>query len=319
MKELECPIPMILVPVDDTAESARAVEYAGCLAAPYGEAIQGITLIHVIGAGYFNSHAGYRDLRVLRVEESEAFRKLRELHYGRDIFPILERGAEILMGMGLQGSRIGRVVVHGKVWKELLAHAQAGAFSTLILARTFGEDDAEHDLGSAALTLLQRATGMDIYLVGTHVLEDKACPLPRILIPLDGSANAMKALDHAVCMARAVQGVSKITTLCVAGPEVKDAKAVLRGAQERLARWGIAREGVQLVERKGDPAKEIAAEAELGAYTTVVMGRRGQTGLKRLTLGGVALSVLHRTVSPTIALVSPAATVRGPRKTEISG
>jgi nucleotide-binding universal stress UspA family protein len=146
---------------------------------------------------------------------------------------------------------------------------------------------------------------VDIHLVGKHVLEDRSCPLPRILIPIDGSINAQAALEHAVCLAQVVQGVSKVTALCVRGPEVKDPEAVFRKARECLGLWGFPPERIRFAVREGDPAKEIAAEAELGEYTTVVMGRRGHTGMKRLSLGAVPLSILHRTVSPTLALISP--------------
>jgi nucleotide-binding universal stress UspA family protein len=304
MPELLCPIPKMLVPVDDTEESRRAAEYAGCLASPYGNAQRGITLIHVIGAGYFTSHAGYTDLRVLRVEESGAFDRIRQLHYGVDIFPILERAAEILTSLGVTDDRIGRIIVHGKVWKEVLEQANEGGFSTIVMGRTVYEGESAGELGSVALSIIQRAVLVDIYLVGRRVLEDRACPIPRMLIAMDGSSNSLAALEHALCMAQAVKGVSRMTVVCVRGAEEIHPDEVFEAAQKLMKESGLSHGNVRFLVREGDPGKEIAAEAELGDYTTLVMGRRGHTGLRHLTLGAVPLSVIHRTVSPTIALIS---------------
>ena len=304
MQELLCPIPKILVPVDDTDESRHVAEYAGCLASLYGHAQRGITLIHVIGAGYFTRHAGYTDLRVMRLEESESFKRIRQLHYGMDIFPMLERAAEILRSLGVPDGKISRLILHGKAWKEILDHATEGGFSTIVLGRTAYEGDAAGDLGSVALTILQRAVLVDVYLVGKRVLADRACPIPRMLIATDGSPNSMAALEHALCMAQAVKGTSHMTLLCVRGVEEIDPEGVFRRAREVLEQSGMPSNEVRFLVREGDPGKEIAAEAELGDYTTLVMGRRGHTGLKHLNLGAVPLSVIHRTVSPTLALIS---------------
>jgi nucleotide-binding universal stress UspA family protein len=299
-----CPIPKILVPVDDTRESRRAVEYAGCLSSPYGEGLRGITLAHVIGSGYFTRHAGYKDLRVLRLEESEALRRLRQVHYGTDILPILDVAAGILHRIGVPDEKIGRVILHGKAWREVLDHAGEGEFSTIVLGRSTAEEGDSHELGSVAQTIVQRATGIDVYVVGKRILENMACPMPRILIAIDGSPNSMAAIEHALCMAQAVKGVLDVAVLCVKGAEVSDTARVFQAAREAAAPWEFPGDRIRFVVREGDPGKEIAAEAELGEYTTLIMGRRGHTGDRHLSMGAAPLTVIHRTVSPTIAIIS---------------
>jgi nucleotide-binding universal stress UspA family protein len=300
-----CPIPKILVPIDQTDESIRVAEYTGCLSVPYAGALRGITLIHVIGSGYFTSHAGYVDLRVLRVEESEAFKRIRQMHYEKDIFPLFDRAMESITALGVPEDKLDRIIRHGSVGKEVVAYAREGGYSTIVLGRTTNEEGQEHSLGHIAQTIIQKATDVTVYVVGKRVLDERACPVPTILVPVDGSANARKALEHALCMAQAVEGVSRLTILCVRGAEAIDPERVFRDARKVVAKYHLPDGLVAFTSKEGVPGKEIAAEAELGDYSTVVLGRRGQSGLKHLTIGSIPLSVLHRTVSPTIALISP--------------
>jgi nucleotide-binding universal stress UspA family protein len=304
MPEMYCPIPKILVPVDETDESRLVLEYAACLATPYGEALRGITLIHVIGSGYLTSHAGYIDLRVLRVEESAAFRRIRQMHYEADIFPMLDRAAEILEGLGVPEKKIDRIIKHGREGKEIVDHAREGGYSTIILGRTVLDEAENDDLGSVTQTVIQKAAGVTVYVAGKHVLEELACPIPRILVGVDGSDNSMKALEHALCMTQAVKGVSKLMVFCVQGAEELDTDKILKDAEKVIQMWAPPDGLVQITVRRGDPAKTIASEAELGEYTTVVLGRRGPSAPKHLSLGHVPLTVIHRTASPTIALIS---------------
>jgi nucleotide-binding universal stress UspA family protein len=51
--------------------------------------------------------------------------------------------------------------------------------------------------------------------------------------------------------------------------------------------------GVQRVVRSGDPAYELLAEARAYEADLIVVGSRGNTGLKRLWLGSVARNVVH--------------------------
>lgn len=304
MPELSCPIPKILIPVDDTDESRLVLEYAACLATPYEDALRGITLIHVIGAGYLTSHAGYVDLRVLRLEESAAFQRIRQMHYEADIFPMLDNASEILTKLGVPELKIDRIIKHGREGKEIVDHAREGGYSTIILGRTVLDEGEEDELGSVTQTVIQKASGITVYMPGKRVLEDMTCPIPRILVAVDGSDNSMRALEHALCMVQAVKGVSKLMVLCVQGPEEIDSGAVMDESEKIVKMWAPPDGLVQMTVRRGDPAKTIATEAELGDYTTVVMGRRGPSAPKHMTLGNVPLTVIHRTVSPTIALVS---------------
>jgi nucleotide-binding universal stress UspA family protein len=304
MPEMTCPIPKILIPVDDTDESRHVLEYAACLAMPYGDALRGITLLHVIGAGYLTSHAGYVDLRVLRVEESAAFQRIRQMHYEADIFPMLDKAARMLTSLGVPELKIDRLIKHGREGKAIVEQARAGNYSTIILGRTVFDEEEDEELGGVTQTVIQKASGITVYVAGKRILEDMACPIPRILVAVDGSDNSMKALEHALCMVQAIKGVSKIMVLCVQGPDEIDAKKVLAEAEKIIQIWAPPEGLVQMTVRRGDPAKTIATEAELGEYTTVVLGRRGPNAPKHLTIGAVPLTVIHRTVSPAVALVS---------------
>ncbi len=52
--KLQCPIPKILLPVDGSEYSRRALQFAGCLGASLGKSLSGITLLHVTAKGFLS-------------------------------------------------------------------------------------------------------------------------------------------------------------------------------------------------------------------------------------------------------------------------
>lgn len=70
---------------------------------------------------------------------------------------------------------------------------------------------------------------------------------------------------------------------------VKRAKELTQKASERLTRTGLK---IESVVREGDARSEIVDEAREWSADLVVLGSHGYTGIKRLLLGSVALSVV---------------------------
>jgi nucleotide-binding universal stress UspA family protein len=59
----------------------------------------------------------------------------------------------------------------------------------------------------------------------------------------------------------------------------------------------------QVQAKKKGIARDIVAEAESG-YDTVVMGRRGLSGIKEFVMGSVSQKVLHSIKDASIVIVS---------------
>lgn len=134
--------------------------------------------------------------------------------------------------------------------------------------------------------------------------------LKKILVPLDGSKNSFRGLDTAIYLAR--QGGATLTGIFVLprvpvkafrrlqNPEkaaLKMADRVMERAKTRAAQNGI------VFNKKidfGDPGYAIVKFAKSLNYDIIVIGARGQSGIKDIFLGSVSNYVLHKSSAPVV-------------------
>ncbi|MBU1276768.1 MAG: universal stress protein [Proteobacteria bacterium] len=142
----------------------------------------------------------------------------------------------------------------------------------------------------------------------------------KILVAVDGSASALKAVDYVGLMEGAMIRELKVTLLYIMNPippslrrdsqrdtasfkrlrdlearNRKQAALVLDKCQEHLVRHGMDPEAVEKksLPRTSDPARDIIFEAEQGLYDALVMGRRGISKAQELFLGSVTNKVVQ--------------------------
>jgi nucleotide-binding universal stress UspA family protein len=130
----------------------------------------------------------------------------------------------------------------------------------------------------------------------------------RILVAVDGSADATAALGHAVTLARDQNAL--ITLLTVAPPTSKpigvgaSAPPDLLDAHEELLREATARVpgdvGVTGRLERGNPAETILRLAE--DHDLVVMGSHGHSRVHRALLGSVSERVLKASKVPVLLM-----------------
>jgi nucleotide-binding universal stress UspA family protein len=149
----------------------------------------------------------------------------------------------------------------------------------------------------------------------------------KILVAIDGSENALRALDFAAQQARYappaelhvlnVQPAPSANTaweIYVTAARIEElaaerARAVLEAATERLRGSGCTSTLEQL---DGDPAETVARRAaELGCES-IVMGTHGLSPLGVLVLGSVAQKVMHHTTIPVTLVKERPPTSRRP-------
>ena len=135
----------------------------------------------------------------------------------------------------------------------------------------------------------------------------------NILVAVDGSAHADRALDEAVDLARALN--SRLTLISVAsrtswrfmaGPYTgllptqddadKEAQATLREAAALLDE----EMPVTTIVGQGAAAAAIIKHAAEGGYDLIVMGSRGRGGAAAALLGSVSHSVLNHSHVPVL-------------------
>ena len=132
--------------------------------------------------------------------------------------------------------------------------------------------------------------------------------LKTILVPLDGSSLAERALPDAEVLARQAGGtLLLIRVLPLPTPLAASAGVAGEGAPEagayldRLAGRLVAR-GREVETRViyGDPAEAILQEAASRDVAVIAMATHGRTGLGRLVFGSVAEAVLRCATAPVL-------------------
>ncbi len=128
----------------------------------------------------------------------------------------------------------------------------------------------------------------------------------KILVPVDGSENSLRALDQALFLAKvAGSGVTamhiienpptvyvesqKLLNDVMAKYRIESAK-VLDKCKQIAEKSGIA---IDTVIAEGDPASNITGYAHKENFDIIVIGSRGLGRFKEVVLGSVSSKVLH--------------------------
>lgn len=141
----------------------------------------------------------------------------------------------------------------------------------------------------------------------------EGAPMLKLLVPLDKSDSALRALQYAMGLARASDSAAlHIVTAHEGAIENMRALAFMHldEIEKGLNRQSedILTPALDLVKASGVPftseiltgdiAKAIVASADRHGCTGIVMGSRGMTAVANLVLGSVATKVIHLTKLP---------------------
>lgn len=140
----------------------------------------------------------------------------------------------------------------------------------------------------------------------------------RILVAIDGSEHAGRALREAVDLAELSNAKLTVMTVCqkpaallVGGPVVPPID--MRGLDEALEREhrqllegsveGIPQDvSVVKVLAHGSPPAAILEQARKGAHDLIVLGSRGRGGMTSMLLGSVSLQVMQHSPVPVLVV-----------------
>jgi nucleotide-binding universal stress UspA family protein len=159
--------------------------------------------------------------------------------------------------------------------------------------------------GSIADKLLGRLTHVPICVVGgtPHV--------GKILVGLDGSEGAMRAVDYVGTMASAYLQVTLYQAVRALDEEIfhkaeKSMKSVFEKATCRLENAGFRRNQVTPRTATGvlSRAGAIIQYALKGEYGTIVVGRRGLSEVEEFSMGRVSNKVIHMAKELAVWVVS---------------
>jgi len=135
----------------------------------------------------------------------------------------------------------------------------------------------------------------------------------KILVPLDGSENSMRALENAIHIAKKFNG--KITLIhmysisacrhagiyfdkCV--QEIREIGAgILEDGEKRVKAEGVQ---VETLLREGHVVEEILKATREGKFNLIVMGARGISRIKEIVMGSVSDGVTRHAPCPVLVV-----------------
>ncbi|HEX5309880.1 MAG TPA: universal stress protein [Solirubrobacteraceae bacterium] len=140
----------------------------------------------------------------------------------------------------------------------------------------------------------------------------------RVLVAIDGSGHAQRALDEAIDLARLANAKltvisvhQRTSALLVGGPVVPpidlgELEQALRREHEQLLDTAIEQVpgdvSVVKVLAEGPPAPAILAQARKDQSDLIVLGSRGRGELASMLLGSVSHQVLQRSGVPVLVV-----------------
>lgn len=308
--KINCPEFKILVPIDGSEHSKRAVKFASDFSNSLTKGFKGIALVRVLTGRYMYDRIPYIDFRSEVLKKSDSFLRFKLNHIEKKVRPSLEEAENILKEAGIKS--IEKYILEGDPAEEIIRKADEGNFTIIMMSRRGLSELMSIILGSVTSKVVHRAVRQTVYIIGNKIV-----PISKILVPVDGSAYSMKGVEHTACIAQELRGlISNITILRVVNlafyekllekgidPE-NEAMKIVELAKDMFFKEDLSKDIIKTKIRMGNPAEEIIKESNEGSYDLIVIGRKGRTALKDLILGGVSTTIINRCHEKTIAIAS---------------
>lgn len=121
----------------------------------------------------------------------------------------------------------------------------------------------------------------------------RTSPVVRVLVCVDGSPHAAKALETFASLPFAASSTTTLLAVDDGRTDTASTEGAARALDGRVA-------DVAVSHASGDPTEEILGAVETTRADLVVLGTRGLTGWKRLRLGSTASAVVRSTGSDSL-------------------
>jgi nucleotide-binding universal stress UspA family protein len=223
----------------------------------------------------------------------------------------LEPACQLLTEAGLQPERAVRLGIPA----ESIAEEAMRRGATLIVMGTRGHGVlGGFALGSVALRVAHRAQAPVVLVQPDTVHPAALGQSVRVLVPLDGSAHATRAVQHLLSWKDWLGETEVDLAHIKSAPTFLD--DLLPMDRNLLDQWGsqeaeqatraaramlyLAGTGHRLHEAVGEPSAQIVRMAGVLGSELVVMGTRGLGAVHHALIGSVALKVAHASAVPVV-------------------
>jgi nucleotide-binding universal stress UspA family protein len=202
--------------------------------------------------------------------------------------------------------------------RDILFEAEKGLYDAIIVGRRGLSKWEEVFLGSVSNKIVQGAKSIPVWVIGGKITSH------RMLVALDGSENALRAVDHlSFILSSCKNSETRILLLNIwpgwinaSGPKIiphlsareeyeKKTDSFMSQAEEMILESELPPEQVgRKVNLKAvDITKAILAEAQKGDYGTIVVGRRGISKAKEFFMGSVSNKILQQAADKAIWII----------------
>ena len=274
-----------LYATDLSAASEAAIENETCLGCLDRIGVDSIHLVTVVPSNVYSGMPG------LNFDE----RRRRGLDQYRNV-------------MESAGFDVETHVVRGTPYRRINGIAET-VHADMSIVGSRGQSPLENRVIGSTVRNLARTTVVPLLVNRVERATDEPEVLKehlfqRILYATDFSENAERAFDAFSYLRHATQ---EATLVHVQSPKDdsaeadKDPQDQLEDMAETLEEWDIE---TRTDVRRGDPAEEILAVEESATPSTILLGSRGQSRIRRLLLGSVSEEVIARAAG-NVYLVPP--------------
>lgn len=303
----------ILLPVDKSENSKRAIRFVSSLLKSSEDKDLEITLLNVVSLDGLSEKLKNVDFRMVMIQDSSFAEKIIGKYIKDNIMPFLDEYEKSLQNNLISG-KIRKEIEIGEPVNKIIEIALMKEIKTIMLARRVMSKFKKIILGSVSEKILYGLLNQNIYIIGQKMSEEN--PIKRILIPVDGSEYSMKAVEHGVSLIKLIKGIEKVVLMRVINvslylertkqgidPEI-EAEDILNDAKRRFTKEGISSEMIEIRSIVGFPKDEILKEINEGYYDLILMGRKGRSAMKDLLVGGVSSAILNSCFDETIAIIN---------------
>lgn len=289
----------IVVPLDGSEFSERALPWARSIAHRSGGSLR---LVHVhvpLRIPTCSEVIGPRIGERLRQMAMDAERQEREY--------LEVAGSELEP----ESRGVSTAVLRGPVGPTVAEHATTEGATLIVIATHARPPLHRVRLGSVTDDIVRRCQIPVLIVRGEdHLLSRVApgVPVRRVIVPLDGTHRAERALKHAAELARLYE--AEITLVRVVRPgRPGESSEMQRAADDYLGcicdrLRALDLRATTYIAEHGDVPEAVAGVADDGEPGIVVMASRYRSGLSRLVLGNVAEELVRKSPMPVLVIGS---------------
>ena len=237
---------------------------------------------------------------------SEAAPSASEYQQEKEIQELMERARQLFLDRGMPEDAVIAKIQERQVGiaRDIISESKRD-YQAVVLGRWGMSLLKDFLWGSIADKLLGRLTHVPLCVVGgtPHV--------GKILVGLDASEGAMRAVDYVGTMVSAHLEVSLYHAVRALDEEIshkaeKSMKSVFEKATSRLENAGFRRNQITSRTATGvlSRAGAVIRYALKGGYGTIVVGRRGLSEVEEFSMGRVSNKVIHMAKELAVWVVS---------------